>query len=64
MRNLNIISTNNIKTKFTSVIEENSSLSFLDIKISCEKDTFVTSFYCKLTFSGVFTNFESFIPDL
>ena len=50
--------------KFTSEIEENGSLSFLDIKISCENNTFVTSDYRKLTFSGVFTNFESFIPDL
>ena len=50
--------------RFTSEIEENGSLSFLDIKISCENNTFVTSDYRKLTFSGVFTNFESFIPDL
>ena len=40
----------------------NSSLSFLDITITCEK--FVTSVYHKATFSGVFTNFESFIPDM
>ena len=39
-------------------------LSFLDIKISNENNKFVTSVYCKPTFSGVFTNFESFIPDI
>ena len=50
--------------KFTSEIEENGSLSFLDIKISCENNKFVTSVYCKPTFSGVFTNFESFVPDI
>ena len=47
--------------KFTSEIEENGSLSFLDIKISRENNKFVTSVYRKPTFSGVFTNFESFI---
>ena len=47
--------------KVTSEIGENSSLSFLDIKISRENNKFVTSVYCKPTFSGVFTNFESFI---
>ena len=39
-------------------------LSFLDIKISCENNKFVTSVYRKPTFSGVFTNFENFIPDI
>ena len=47
--------------KFTSEIEQNGSLSFLDIKISRENNKFVTSVYRKPTFSGVFTNFESFI---
>ena len=50
--------------KFASEIEENGSLSVLDIKISRENNKFVTSVYCKPTFSGVFTNFESFIPDI
>ena len=50
--------------KFTSEIEEIGSLSFLDIKISRENNKFVTSVYRKPTFSGVFTNFESFIPDI
>ena len=64
LRNLQIISINNRKTKFTSEIEEIGSLSFLDIKISRENNKFVTSVYRKPTFSGVFTNFESFIPDI
>ena len=50
--------------KFTSEIEENSSLSFLDIKISRENNKSVTSVYRKPTFRGVFTNFESFILDI
>ena len=45
----------------TSEIEENYSLSFLDVKISREKNKNVTSVFRKHTFSGIFTNFESFI---
>ena len=62
LRNLEIISINNIK--FTSEIEENGLLSFLDIRISRENNKFVTSVYRKPTFSWVFTNFKSFIPDI
>ena len=50
--------------KLTSEIEENGLLSFLDIKINRENDKFVTSVYCKPTFSEILTNFESFIPDI
>ena len=50
--------------KFTSEIEENGSLSFLDITITPENNKFVTSVYRKPTFSSVFTNFESFIPEM
>ena len=64
LRKFEIISINNIKHKLTSEIEENGSLSFLDIKIGRENNTFVTSVYRKPTFSGAFTNFESFIPDI
>ena len=41
----------------------NNSLSFLDIKIVRENNKFTTSVYRKPTFTGVFTNFESFIPN-
>ena len=50
--------------KFPSEIEENGSLLFLDIKISRENKKFVTPVYSKPTFSGVFTDFESLIPDI
>ena len=39
--------------KFTSEIEENDSLSFLDITITLENNKFLTSVCCKPTFSGV-----------
>ena len=45
---------------FTCEIEQNGSFSFLDIKISRE-NKFFTLGYRKPTFSGVWTNFESFI---
>ena len=49
--------------KFTPEIEMNNLLSFLDIKIVRENNKFTTSVYHKPTFSGVFTNIESFIPN-
>ena len=48
--------------KFTSETENENSISFLDIKITRESNKCMTSVYRKPTFSGVFTNFESFIP--
>ena len=48
--------------KFSTEIEINGSLSFLDVKIFRENDKFVTSVFRKETFSGVYTNFISFIP--
>ena len=48
--------------KFSIETEINGSLSFLDVKIFRENDKFVTSVFRKETFSGVYTNFISFIP--
>ena len=47
---------------FTSDEESINTMSFLDVKITRENDKFTTTVYRKPTFSGVFTNFESFIP--
>ena len=47
--------------RFTSEIENENSISFLDIKICRDNNKFTTSVYHKLNFSGVFTNFGSFI---
>ena len=49
------------KISRTSEMEQNGSLPFLDIKVNHENNKFVTSVYRKPTFSGFFTNFESFI---
>ena len=48
---------------FTYEIEENSKLSFLDVSVSREGDHFTTSLYRKPTFSGLYTNFHSYISD-
>ena len=48
--------------KFTSETENENSISFLDIKITRDNNKFMTSVHRKPTFSGVFTNFGSFIP--
>ena len=48
--------------KFSIETEINGSFSFLDVKIFQENDKFVTSVFRKETFSGLYTNFISFIP--
>ena len=46
---------------FTIESEKQKRLSFLDVHISHEAETFTTSVYCKPTFSGVYTHFYSFL---
>ena len=48
--------------KFSIETEINRSLSFRDMKIFRENGKSVTSVFRKETFSGVYTNFISFIP--
>ena len=48
--------------KFTSEIEENNFISFLDIKINRDNNRFLRSVYRKPTFNGVFIDFDSYIP--
>ena len=59
---LNYMNSKHRNIKFTVEREENDSLSFLDIKIFRDNGKFQTSVYRKPTFSGVLTNFESFLP--
>ena len=49
--------------KFSSEKENNDILPFLDVKVSRNTNHFVTSVYRKPTFSGVFSHFDSFIPE-
>ena len=51
------------QNKNVIVEQENvGSLSFFEVKICRKNGKFITSVYIKPTFSGVFTNYESFIP--
>ena len=47
--------------KFSFETEKDNFFSFLDVKICKEKDTFTTSVFRKDTYSGVYTNFSSFV---
>ena len=47
---------------FTSEIERDGKLPYLDIDIFRFQGKFSTSVYRKPTFTGLFTNFHSFIP--
>ena len=49
--------------KFTSEKEVIGSLPFVDVLISWNKEGFTTTVYHKPTFSGVYSNFNSFIAD-
>lgn len=42
--------------------EKDGCLSFLDVKIT-RNETFITSLYKKSTFSGLYLNFKSHVPD-
>lgn len=46
---------------FTYEVEKDNTLSFLDVLVTREGDKFLTSLYRKPTFSGLYTNFNSFI---
>ena len=37
-------------------------MAFLDVLIIWEDKTVTTSVYCKPTFTGVYTHFDSFLP--
>ena len=50
---------NNIK--FTFQTEDLNNFSFLDVNITPKNKWFVTSIFRKATFSGVFTNYNSFL---
>lgn len=50
--------------KFTSELEELDLLPFLDIKVIRAIGQFTTSVYRKPTFSGVYTNYSSFLPEI
>ena len=48
------------KMKFTSEKEQNNCFNFLDVKVI--REVFTTSVNRKLSFSGVYTHFDSYMP--
>ena len=50
--------------RFTSELEVDNILPFLDIKVIRFGDEFATSVYRKPTFSGVYTNYSSSLPEI
>ena len=58
---LEYMNTRHENIAFTEELEVNNTLSFLDVAITRSDEGFVTNLYRKSTFSGVFTNFFSFL---
>ena len=44
--------------------KKENKLSFLDVEIIRKQEKFTTTIYRKPTFSGVYSNFESFLPSV
>ena len=59
---LEYMNTKHESITFTEELENNNKLPFLDVLVTRTDDGFVTDLYRKNTFSGVFTNFFSFLP--
>ena len=57
------LSSKHPNTKFSLEKENDGRLSFSDINIFPEKGKFIANVYRKKTFSSVYTNFNSFIPE-
>ena len=60
---MNYINSKHRNKKFTFETEDSNNFSLLDVKITQQNKQFVTSIFPKATFSGVFTNYNSFISD-
>ena len=58
---VNYMNSEHKNIKFTFETEDSNNFSFLDVKITRKKKRFATSIFRKATFSGVYTNYDSFI---
>ena len=58
---LEYMNTKHQSISFTEELENNNQLAFLDVLVTRTDDGSVTDLYRKSTFSGVFTNFFSFL---
>ena len=59
---LRYINSRHRNIKFTCEEEKDNKISFLDISIRRNNNALETSIFRKPTFSGVYTNFNSFLP--
>ena len=57
---LGFLNSCHINMSFSMETEKENKLSFLDVEIICKQDKFTSTIYGKPTFSGVYSNFESF----
>ena len=48
---------------FTNEVENDGILAFPDIRVFRESGKFLTSIHRKATFSGIYSNFNSYIPE-
>ena len=58
---VNYMNSKHRNIKFTFETEDSNNFSFSDVKITRKNKRFVTSIFRKATFSGVYTNYDSFI---
>ena len=53
-----------INMSFSMEAEKENKLSFTDVDVIREQGKFTTTIYRKPTFSGVYSDFESFLPSV
>ena len=58
------LNSRHINMSFSMQTEKQNKFSFLDIEVIREQGKFSTTIYRKPTFSGVYCNFESFLPSV
>ena len=58
------LSSKHSNINFTFEVENNDCLPFLDVDVFRDRCKFSTSIHRKDTFSGVFTNYRAFMPDV
>ncbi len=57
------INSRHVSMSFTYEVEGNDKLAFLDVLVTRIDGAFSTSLYRKPTFSGLYTHYESYMPD-
>ena len=58
---VNYLNSKHLNIRFTWEEEKDDKLAFLDVCVYRPSGGFTTSIHCKSTFSGIYTNYESFI---